>query len=45
MESVPANVLKDICDTFNLYLTEIINGSLQTGNLPNKLKVAEITQV
>ena len=32
--SIPANVLKDTCDTFITYLTEIINDSFQTGNFP-----------
>ena len=32
--SVPANVLNDTCDTYMLYLTEMINDSFQTGNFP-----------
>ena len=43
--SIPANVLKDTCDTFIPYLTEIINDSFQTGNFPSELKVAEVTPV
>ena len=43
--SIPANVLKDTCDTFIPYLTEIINNSFQTGNFPNELKLAEVTPV
>ena len=35
-----ANVLKDTCGTFILYLTEIINDSFQTGNLPNNSYMA-----
>ena len=36
--STPAYVLKDTCDTFILYYTEIINDSFQTGNFPNEQK-------
>ena len=43
--SIPANVLKDTCDTFILYLTEIINNSFQTGNFPSELKLVEVTPV
>ena len=43
--SISVNVLKDTCDTFIAYLTEIINGSFQTGNFPNELKTAEVTPV
>ena len=43
--SIPANVLKHTCDTFIPYLTEIINNSVQTGNFPNELKLAEVTPV
>ena len=32
--SISANVLNDTCDTYMLYLTEIINDSFQTGNFP-----------
>ena len=43
--SIPANVLKDRCNTFISYLTEIINNSFQTGNSPNELKLAEVMPV
>ena len=43
--SISVNVLKDTCDTFIAYLTEIINDSFQTGNFPNELKIAEVTPV
>ena len=34
---IPANVLKDTCDTFIPYLTEIINDSFQNGNFTIEL--------
>ena len=40
--SIPANVLKDTCDTFITYLIEIINNSFQTESFPNELKLAEL---
>ena len=43
--SIPENVLKDACDTFIPYLTEIINSSFQNRNFPNELKLAEVTPV
>ena len=43
--SIPANVLKDTCDTSIPYLTEIISDSFQTGNFANELKLAEVTPV
>ena len=43
--SISANVLKDICDTFIPYFTEIINNCFQTGNFPNELKLAEVKPV
>ena len=43
--SIPANVLKDTCNTFIPYLTEIKNDSFQTGNFPNELKLAEVMPV
>ena len=41
--SVPANVLKDTCDTFIPYLSEILYDSFLTENFPNELKLAEVT--
>ena len=43
--SIPASVLKDTCDTFIPYLTEIVNDSFQTGNFPNELKLAKVTPI
>ena len=42
--SIPANILKDTCDTFIPYLTEIINNSFQTWNFPTELKLASIQE-
>ena len=44
-ELILATVLKDTCDTFIPYLTEIINDSFQTNSFPNELKLADITSV
>ena len=44
-ESILATLLKDTCDTFIPYLTEIINDSFQTNSFPNELKLADITSV
>ena len=38
--SIPANVLKDTCDTFIPYLTEIINASFQTCNFLQSIKTS-----
>ena len=36
--SIPANVLKSICNTFISYLTKIINDSFETGHFPDEFK-------
>ena len=43
--SIPASVLKNICNTFLPYLAEIINDSFQIENFTNELKLGEETPV
>ena len=39
--SIPANVLRNTCDTFLPYYAEKINDSFQTGNFPNESNLGE----
>ena len=40
--SIPTIVLKDKCDAFILYITEIINHSFQTWNFPQRFKTSRV---
>ena len=40
--SIPTNVLKDKCDAFILYITEIINHSFQTWNFPQRFETSRV---